>query len=161
VADGERHVEDAGERAGQEGLAAAGGADEQDVALLDLDFAGPLVAQCQALVVVVDGDRQNLLGAVLANDVLVHLLLDVAGRGDVGERGLATATAAFFLFDDRLAQFDTFAADVDVAGTFDQRADFAVILPAEGAICVAVAAGAPHRLASPPARARVFGRHAV
>ena len=39
VADGEGHVEDAGERPGQERLAAAGRADEQDVALIDLDVA--------------------------------------------------------------------------------------------------------------------------
>ena len=39
VADGERHVEHAGQGAGQRGLAAAGGADQQDVRLVDLDVA--------------------------------------------------------------------------------------------------------------------------
>ena len=82
VADGERHVEDLGQRAGQQGLAAAGRADEQDVALVHLDLAVALVAQAQALVVVVDGDRQDLLGPVLADDVLVELFLDrCAARG--------------------------------------------------------------------------------
>ena len=36
VRDGERHVQDLGQRLGKEGLAGAGGADEQDVALLQL-----------------------------------------------------------------------------------------------------------------------------
>jgi hypothetical protein len=39
VGNGEGHIEDARERAGQQGLAGAGRADEQDVALLDLDLA--------------------------------------------------------------------------------------------------------------------------
>ena len=48
VADGERHVEDLGERPGQQRLAAAGRADEQDVALVDLDVAVAAVAEAAA-----------------------------------------------------------------------------------------------------------------
>ena len=40
VADGERHVEDAGQRLGQQRLAAAGRADQQHVALVDFDVVG-------------------------------------------------------------------------------------------------------------------------
>ena len=61
VADGEGHVEDLGQRPGQQGLAAAGRADEQDVALVDFDVAVALVAQAEALVVVVDGHGQTFL----------------------------------------------------------------------------------------------------
>ena len=43
----------------------------------------PFVAEAQPLVVVVDGDREDLLGALLADDVLVELFLDVARRRDV------------------------------------------------------------------------------
>ena len=39
VGDGEGNVEDAGERLGQQGLADAGGAEEQDVGLVELDVA--------------------------------------------------------------------------------------------------------------------------
>ena len=142
VADGEGHVEDLGQRAGQQRLAAAGRADEQDVALIDLDVAVALVAEAEALVVVVDGDREDLLGAVLADDVLVELVLDGARRGDVGDERLGDAAAAFLLVDDRLAQLDALAADVDVAGPFDERADVAVALAAERTVGVAVPAGA-------------------
>ena len=44
-----------------------------------------LLAVDEPLVVVVDGDGQDLLGAVLADDVLVELFLDLARRRDVGE----------------------------------------------------------------------------
>ena len=82
VGDGERHVEDLGQRAGQQRLAAAGGPDEQDVALLQLDVAAGWRAGADALVVVVDGDGEDLLGLLLADDVLAELLVDVLRRRD-------------------------------------------------------------------------------
>ena len=72
VADGERHVEDAGQRAGQQRLAAAGRADEQDVRLVDLDVRVVLGGH-EPLVVVVHGDGEHVLGVLLADDVLVEL----------------------------------------------------------------------------------------
>ena len=54
VGDGERHVQDLGQRLGEEGLAGAGGADEQDVALLQLHIG--VVLEVDALIVVVDRD---------------------------------------------------------------------------------------------------------
>ena len=88
VADGEGDVEDLGEGAGQQGFAAAGRADQEDVALVDLDVAVAFIAEAEPFVVVVDGDRQDLLGAVLADDVLIELLLDRARGRDVGDGGL-------------------------------------------------------------------------
>src|SRR5262249_14999596 len=136
VADGEGDVEDLGEGAGQQGLAAAGRADQQDVALVDLDVAVALVAEAEALVVVVDGDGEDLLCPVLADDVLVELLLEGPRGGDVGEEGLGPAAPALLLVDDGLAQLDALAADVDVAGPLDQRADLPVALAAERAVGV-------------------------
>ena len=89
------------------------------------------------------------------------LLLDLARRGDVGEELSCWCRGASFLVEDRLAQLDALAADVDVARPFDQRADVAIALAAERTEGVAVAAGAAGRLAARPSRARVFGRHAV
>jgi hypothetical protein len=78
----ERHVEDARQGLGQQRLARAGGAEQQDVRLLQLDVVVVLVAlRVDALVVVVHRDRQDLLGAVLADHVLVEDLLDLAGLG--------------------------------------------------------------------------------
>ena len=66
VGDRERHVEQARERLGEQRLAAAGRADQQDVALGELDVVAGAFAPLglQPLVVVVDRDRQDLLGAV-------------------------------------------------------------------------------------------------
>jgi hypothetical protein len=58
----------------QQRLAGPGGADEQDVALGDLDvFLG--FGGLEALVVVVHRDRQDLLGLLLADHVLIEALL--------------------------------------------------------------------------------------
>src|SRR5262249_49375950 len=96
-----------------------------------------------------------------ADHILVEFLFDGARRRDVGKEGFGDAAAAFFLIDDRLAEFDALAADIHIAGPFHERAHVAIALAAEGAISVAV----PSRVARgpPPAagRAGVFGRHAV
>ena len=55
------------------------------------------------------------------------------GVGILAEQRLAGAAAAALLFEDRLAEVDALAADVDVAGPFDQRPDVAIALAAEGA----------------------------
>ena len=81
VGDGEGHVEHLGEGLGEQRLAGAGGADQQDVGLLQLDVAG-LGAGLDALVVVVDGDGEDLLGPLLADHVLVEHVLDLGGLGE-------------------------------------------------------------------------------
>ena len=79
------------------------GADQQDVGLLNFHILGTaLKIVHQPLVMAVNGDRQQLLGAGLANDVLVQLANDLAGRGDAVEE-LAGATASTsFLVQNRL-----------------------------------------------------------
>ena len=47
VGDGERHVEDARQRPGKKGLAGAGGPDEQDVRLLQLDAVAARDDDCR------------------------------------------------------------------------------------------------------------------
>jgi hypothetical protein len=76
VGDAERHVEDARERLREQRLAGARRADEQDVRLLELDLVD-LVAGVDPLVVVVDGDREDLLGPLLADHVRVERVLDL------------------------------------------------------------------------------------
>jgi hypothetical protein len=81
VGDGEGDVEHAGQGLGQQRLAAAGGAQQQNVGLGQLDVAvGPRRgAHLDPLVVVVDGDGQDLLGVVLPDDVVVQELVDLTG----------------------------------------------------------------------------------
>ena len=76
IRDGEWHVEELREVREQCRLAAAGWAEHDDVRLLDLRAVVVRVAVLHALVVVVDGDGEDLLRAVLVDDVLIEVLLD-------------------------------------------------------------------------------------
>ena len=82
VDDGEGDGEQLGEGLGEQRLAGAGRADQEDVGLRELDLALAAVRVISMpLVVVVDRDRELLLGLLLADDVLVEELLDLVGRG--------------------------------------------------------------------------------
>src|SRR5262249_38058884 len=124
---------------------------------LDVAAAGRFV-QAEPLVVIVDGDGEDLLRPRLTDDVLVKLLFDRPRRRDVRDERLGRAAAALFLVDDRLAQLDAFAADVDVVRPLDERADVPVAFAAKRTVGVAVAAGVAGRAA--PA-VGVFRGHAV
>ena len=65
----------------------AGGADQQDVRLRQLDVVAARPVHLDALVVVVDRDCELLLGLVLADDVLVEKRLDFLRLGQMGRRG--------------------------------------------------------------------------
>src|SRR5271170_7264329 len=98
----------------------------------------------EALIVVVNGDRQNALGLGLTYHIIVENLADFArGRDTVlafDQRGLA------LLADDVHAQFDAFIAD-EHRWPSDELTDFMLALPAEGAIerIFGVAFGLGHR----------------
>ena len=81
-----------------------------------LDFSSStsfshLVPEGDALVVVVDGDGEHLLRLLLADHVLVEVVLDLRGLGNVfGE----LEGEDFLLFvQDLLADLDALVADVD------------------------------------------------
>ena len=113
VGDREGHVQQPRQRLGQQRLAAAGRADQQDVALGELDLVALALAaaRLQPLVVVVDRDREHLLGAVLADHVLVEDVLDLVRLGQLlaGLRRLLLELLA----NDVVAQLDAFVADED------------------------------------------------
>lgn len=77
IADGKWDVEYAGERLGEQGFSCAGWTDEQDVGLVQFDGRLFVIDLGEALVVVVYGDSERLLGVVLADDVLVEEFLDL------------------------------------------------------------------------------------
>ena len=83
-----------------------------------------------ALVVVVDGDRERALGGVLADHVLVEDLVDLLRLGQVLE--LEAGRRGELLVDDLVAEIDALVADVD-AGAGDQLLDLALRLAAEAA----------------------------
>ena len=111
VGDRERHVEDPRERLREQRLAAAGRAEQQDVRLLQLDVRVAGHHHLHALVVVVDGDRQRALGGVLADDVLVEHVVDLARLGQVLD--VERRRRGELLVDDLVAEVDALVADVD------------------------------------------------
>ncbi len=133
ISDGKGDVQHAGQSLGQQGLAAAGGAEQEDVGLgqLDVGVMRPVVARLDPLVVVVDRDRKDLLGVLLADDVVVQELVDLFRLGQLVEGQLGGVGQ--LLGDDVVAQLDALIADVDT-GTGDQLLDLLLRLPAEAAL---------------------------
>ena len=129
VRDRERNVENPRERLREMRLAAAGGAEQQDVRLLQLDLA-VLGAHLHALVVVVDRDREAALRLFLRDDVLVQLGVDLGGARQVLE--IERARRGELLVDDLVAEIDALVADVD-AWTGNQLLDLPLRLAAEAA----------------------------
>src|SRR4051794_26749738 len=90
------------------------------------------MASIDPLVVVVDGDGEDLLGPILADDVLVESVLDLVRVRELRRRLLGTGRLEHLLLDDLLAEVDALVADVD-ALTRDQLANLLLALAAEGA----------------------------
>ena len=129
VRDGERHLQNAGERLGKERLAAASGAEEQDVALLQLHLV--VAAEEDAFIVVVDGHGQRDLGRLLPDDILVEHLANFARRGDgVGRFQLVVRLIA--VLQHVHAQADALIADAH-ARPLDHAVHFVLALAAERA----------------------------
>ena len=81
-----------------------------------------------ALVVVVDGDRQGALGALLADHVLVQDRVDLLRLRKVLE--LERRGSRELLVDDLVTEVDAFVADID-AGPGDELLDLTLRLSAE------------------------------
>ena len=89
----------------------------------------------EALVVVIDCDREDLLGVFLADDVFVEAAANFSRCGDVPRGNCATAQfrsaiVGQFLFEDRGADLDAFIADVDARAS-DEFFDLGVAFATE------------------------------
>ncbi|OIQ70245.1 hypothetical protein GALL_481440 [mine drainage metagenome] len=126
----ERHVENPRQRLRQQRLARTGRSDQQNVGLRQFDVV-VLGLVIEPLVVIVDGDREHLLGVALADHVIVENLADfLRSRNPVAglhKRGLV------LLANDIHAEFDAFIAD-EYGGARNQFPDFVLALAAEGAV---------------------------
>ena len=133
VDDREGDGEELGERLRQQRLAGAGRADQQDVRLgqLDLVAAARLLLDLDPLVVVVDRDRELLLGLFLADDVLVEELLDFL-RDRQRRARAAARLEPVVVGDDVVADLDALVADEDRRAR-NQLADVVLVLVAERA----------------------------
>jgi hypothetical protein len=80
----------------------------------------------------VDGYRQGAFGRSLPDHVLIEMADDIARGRNVVEKLLGGTAPLRFLIQDRLAEFDTFTADVDIARPFHQWADVAIAFATEG-----------------------------
>ncbi len=139
VGHGERHVENSRQRLGEQGLAAARRADQQDVRLGEFNFLPGLRPVAEPLVMVVDRDREHTLGAVLADHIIVQHLADL-GRRRNPVAGLDQRRLGF-LADDVVAQLDAFIAD-EHRRPRDQLPDLVLRFAAERTVESALAVAA-------------------
>jgi len=130
IGNGERHIQQPRQRFREQGFARAGRADHQDVALGEFDLVAAL-AKIEALVMVVDRHRQDLLRAILADDVLIERRVDLFGFRQA-RRGRAVGVLHLFA-NDVVAEVDAFVAD-EYRGAGDQLADLVLALAAERAV---------------------------
>jgi hypothetical protein len=142
VRDRERHVEDARERLCEERLAAACRPEQEDVRLLKLDLA-VVRPHLDALVVVVDRDRQRALRLFLRDDVVVQDGVDVLRPREVVEVELSRSRE--LLVDDLVAEIDALVTDVD-ARPGDELLHLPLTLPAEAAEKLLVSFAGPCHL---------------
>ena len=149
VGDRERDVEDPRQRLGEQGLAAACGAEQQDVALGQLDVGLAAAHGLDALVVVVHGDGQRTLGLVLADDVVVQDAVDVTRLGQLLE--IQRRRSRELLVDDLVAQVDALVADVH-ARAGDELLHLPLRFAAEAAEQLVVALGRSRHRAPPSAK---------
>jgi len=103
----------------REGLPGAGGANEQDVGLLQLNVLLNTTALRNSLVVIVDCNGEVLLRQFLSYDVLFQVTLDLFRARNVFHE-LGSENVILFV-KDLLADVDTLVADVD-AGSGNQTA---------------------------------------
>src|SRR2546425_2683712 len=130
IGHGEGHVEDTREGLRQQRLAGAGRSDQQDVRLRELDVV-VLSLVVETLVVVMDRDREHLLGVILTYDIVVKNFAYLLGRRDAVAR--LRQRGRVLLADDVHAQFDAFVAD-KYSRAGDELAHLVLALAAERAV---------------------------
>src|SRR5581483_11748716 len=128
----ERHVEQPRQRLCEQRLARPGGADQQDIRFRELDVV-LLLRRLQPLVVVVDRYREDFLGGVLTDHVLVQDVTDLVRHRQIGLGALAGNFGVALFPDDVIAQLDALVAD-EYRGTGDELAYLVLTLAAEGAV---------------------------
>src|SRR6202049_5131603 len=108
VGHGKGYVENARQRLGEQRLAGAGRTYQEDVRLGEFDVI-VLGLVIEPLVVVVDRDRENLLGVILADHIVVENLADFLRRRNAVTR--FRQRGVVLLVDDVLAQLSAFVAN--------------------------------------------------
>jgi hypothetical protein len=150
IADGKRYIENPGKRLRKERLAGTRRTDEHHVRFVDGNV-GSLIPIEEPLVMVVNRYGQHFFGLFLPDDVFIQLGDDFPRRQNFGKLfGTAATASSPLLNEDLLAEVNTFAANINAFGTFNEgsyipeifmtkRTDgvpFAVVIAAFTHICV-------------------------
>ena len=117
VGNGKGHVQDARQRLGQIGLAAAGGANHEDVGFLQFHIPG-LLGGVDAFIVVIYGHAQRALGLVLPDHILIQHGLHFGGQRQGGRIGRGGAHGGYVVGNDIIAQLDALIADVYIGAGY-------------------------------------------
>src|SRR5581483_8942035 len=128
----QRYVQNLSERLREIRFARAGWADQQNLGLLQLDVVGR-AAHVHALVMVVDRDRERLLGAFLTDHILIEDVIDFFGLWNVAKAQVLVDVLVELFLNDLVTELDTFVADVDT-GAGDQLAYLLLRFTAEAAL---------------------------
>ncbi len=138
VHNGEGHIQHLGDGAGQKCLAGSGGTHQQDVALLQFHAVIGLLDQVvvHPLIMVVNGDGQHFLGAVLPDHILIQVVFDLLGLGSLSQFGGRCRLLSLLplQFIDVLGgQFGAIRTDIAVH-SLQQERDFGICAAAEHAM---------------------------
>ena len=131
IADRKRNIEALGQGASEQRLAAAGGADEQDVRLAQLDI-GALGAVVEPLVMIVHRHRKCLLGGVLPYHILIKSFPNLCRLRHADVRRLTPGVFVELLVENAFADVDAAVANVNTRAC-DELAHLSVALATEGA----------------------------
>ena len=106
----ERHIQNARQRLRQQCLAGSRRPDQQNIRFRQLDFAAALLVHLNPLVVVVNRNRQLLLGGILTDYVLIQIFLQFQRTRQLA--GRAVALLVPIVFNDRVANRNALVTNV-------------------------------------------------
>ena len=130
VGNRKRNIQNLGQSLGKEGFAGTRGANQQDVALLQLHIG--VAAKINTLVVIVYSDGQRYLCILLTDDVMIHECFDLHGGRQLIHGGFTGLTHIDLIPQQIVARTDTIAADIH-SWAGNQLRSLILPLPAEAA----------------------------
>ena len=132
IGNGEGHLQHPSQSLGKQGFAAAGGADHEDVALLQLHILTAAVKD--AFIVVIYGHGEGDFRSLLPDDIFVQHRLDFPGSGQTIRRfEFVFRSWAVIILQNGHTQLDALVADPD-AGALDHAVYLIFALATERAV---------------------------
>ena len=131
VCDGKRHVQHLCKGLSQVGLAGTGGAQQQDIALLYIHIQ--VLPGGDTFIVIIYGYRQDFLGCILSNDIIVQERLDLLWFEQVNAVQIRSALLVLikFFLQNLRTKINTFITNVNIVGPGDQLFHLILALSAE------------------------------